>query len=242
MPTTLQELSIDDELRTAIRLLKCGLRELNRMDGANDFYHLPILLLASGLERLMKTVICLHYLAVNGDFPKRNIFPEGKRGHNLIYLLDMVTKDCFSDEYLTKIPVAKQEIEFLRSNKQLRRIVKILSEFGQSARYYNLNVVLGEEDPGPSPDDDWKKLELEIFKEDPNWDQTIQDSSQSEGIHERINRKLTIHCERLARSLSRLFTIGGLGNEAKRISSHTHDFLFLTDEQFGMRDYEAIRI
>ncbi len=242
MATALQELSIDDELLTAIRLLKCGLRELNRMDGANDFYHLPILLLASGLERLMKTVICCHHLEINGVFPKRDIFPKGKFGHDLIYLLDIITKDCFSDEYLAKIPVAKQDIKFLRNNRQFRGIVKILSDFGQSARYYNLNVVLGEEDPGPSPEGEWKRLETEIFKEDPNWDQTIQDSSQSEGIHDRINRKLTIHCERLARSLSRLFTIGGLGNEAKRISPHTRDFRSLTDEQLGMKDYGAIRI
>jgi len=242
MLTTLQKLSIGEELFTAIRLLKCGLCELNRMDGANDFFHLPIQLLASGFERLMKTVICCHHLAVKGEFPKRQIFPKGKRGHDLIYLLDVITKQCFSDEYLSRIPAARQDINFLRNNKQLRRIVQILSEFGQSARYYNLNVVLGEEDPGPSPDDQWQELEMEILKEDPNWAQNIQDPNQTDAIHELINRKLTIHCERLARSLSRLFTIGGLGDEAKRISSYTHDFLFLMDEQLGKRDYGTSRI
>ena len=52
-----------------MRLLKTGLRELNRMDGSTDFFHLPILLLASGFERMMKTVICCHYLESTGEFP-----------------------------------------------------------------------------------------------------------------------------------------------------------------------------
>lgn len=222
--------------------MKSGLRELNRIGRANDFFHLPIFLLASGFERFMKTIICCHHFAIKGEFPKRDIFLTGKRGHDLIYLLDIITKKCFSDEYLAKIPAAYQDINFLRNNKQLRRMVQILSDFGQSARYYNLNVVLGEKNPGPSPDEEWQELEMEILKEDPNWTKSIQDPSKSDAIHKKINRKLTIHCERFARSLSRLLTIGGLGNEAKRISSYTHDFLFLTDDQFGKRDYGAISI
>jgi len=242
MATTLQKVMIGEELYTAIRLLKSGLRELNRISGANDFFHLPILLLASGFERLMKTIICCHHFAIKGEFPNRDVFPKGRRGHDLINLLDIITKECFSDEYMAKIPAAQRDINFLRNNKQLRRMVQILSDFGQSARYYNLNVVLGEKNPGRSPDEEWQELEMEILKEDPNWTKSIQDPSKSDAIHKKINRKLTIHCERFARSLSRLLTIGGLGNEAKRISSYTHDFLFLTDDQFGKRDYEAITI
>jgi hypothetical protein len=242
MPTTLQKVMIGEELRTAIRLLKSGLRELNRISGANDFFHFPILLLASGFERFMKVIICCYHFEIKGESPKRNIFPEGKRGHDLIYLLDVITKRCFSDKYMAKIPAAQQDINFLGNNKQLRRIVQILSEFGQSARYYNLNIVLGEKNPGPSPDEEWQELEMEILKESPNWAESIKDPSKIGAIHKEINRKLTIHCEMLARSLSRLFTIGGLGNEAKRISSYTHDFLFLTDDQLGERDYEVISI
>lgn len=242
MSSTLQKVMIGEELYTAIRLLKSGLRELSRISGANDFFHLPILLLASGFERFMKTIICCYQLAVKGEFPKRNIFLPGKQGHNLIYLLDVITKECFSDKYLAKIPAAQQDINFLRNNKQLRRMIQILSDFGQSARYYNLNIVLGGKNPGPSPDEEWQELEMEILKEDSNWIKSIQDPNKSDAIYKKINRKLTIHCERFARSLSRLLTIGGLGNEAKRISSYTHNFLFLTDDQLGKRDYGAISI
>ena len=74
---------MSEELLVAIRLLKCGLRELNKLNSEHDFYHLPIQLLASGFERLMKTVICCHTLETSGEFPDRNIFPKGKK--DMIY-------------------------------------------------------------------------------------------------------------------------------------------------------------
>ena len=139
---------IGEELLTAIRLLKTGLRELNRMTGANDFFHLPILLLASGFERMMKTVICCHHLETTGMYPDRSVFLRGNRGHDLVRLLEHITQQCFSNNYLARIPAAETDINILRNNKKLLNIVRILSDFGQSARYYNLNVVLEETDPG----------------------------------------------------------------------------------------------
>ena len=242
MPTALQNVMIGEELLTAVRLLKVGLRELNRMNAATDFFHLPILLLASGFERMMKTVICYHHLETTGEFPNRDRFPQGRRGHDLVWLLNEITSKCFSDAYVSHIPAARADIEFLRNDAKLRRIVEILSEFGQSARYYNLNVVLGSVDRGPSPDDEWQRLEMEIMHEDSSWTDRIGDPSQSNTIHREINTELTVQCERLARSLSRLFTIGAFGPLAKQISSHTSHFLGLMDNELGLTDYGTIRI
>jgi len=242
MPSTLQKVMIGGELLTAMRLLKIGLRELNRVDGSTDFFHLPILLLASGFERMMKTVICYHHLETVGEFPTRAVFPKGRRGHDLVLLLNQITRDCFSDDYLARIPAAKTDIEFLRNDPKLSAIVQILSDFGQSARYYNLNVVLGEQDPGPSPDDEWQKFEMEVLQEDPSWTSRLGDPKQSDAIYDQINRELTVECEKFARALARLFTIGGLGSQAKQTSPHMHHFLFMTDDQLGKTDYESIHV
>lgn len=242
MPSTLQKVMIGEELLTAMRLLKAGLRELNRMNAATDFFHLPILLLASGFERMMKVVICCHHLESTGEFPKRGLFLNKGRGHDLVWLLDQITKRCFSDEYVSQIPAAKGDIGFLRSDQKLSKIVQILSDFGKSARYYRLNVVLGESDPGPSPDDEWQKLEMEVFQEDPCWATRSVDPKESDAIHRQINQYLTIQCEKLARCLARLFTIGGLGAQAKQMSPHTFHFLGLTDDQLGKIDYEKVHI
>ena len=147
-----------------------------------------------------------------------------------------------SDDYFSRVPAARADIEFLRTDERLIRMVTILSEFAQSARFYNLNVVLGDANPGPSPDDEWQKLEIGVLQDDPAWTERIGDPKHSAEIHAQINKELTIQCEKLARSLSRLFAIGGLGLQAKQISPHTHHFLSLRNDQLGMTDYEKIRI
>ncbi len=225
-----QQIMLSEELRTAVRLIKAGLCEISRIDGANDFFHLPILLLSSGIERFMKVVICCHYLELNKHFPDKSIFPKGKNGHDLVWLLNKITNECFSDNYLKRIPAAQTDVNFLRSNERLTKIVKIISDFGQSARYYNLNVVLGDSNPGLSPDQEWGILETEILQDDPTWKQRIVDPQQSHSVHQKINKELMSRCERLLQSLSRLFTIGGLGEFALQISFHTSTFLCLQDE------------
>lgn len=242
MPTVQQNVMLGEELLTAIRLIKTGLRELNRLDGSTDFFHLPILLLASGFERMMKTIICCYHLETTGDYPNRDVFLKGRRGHDLVHLLSQITNDCFSDAYLATVPAAETDINFLRNDPKLSTILKILSDFGQSARYFNLNVILNEKEPGPSPDQEWQKLELEVLKEDSRYMERIGDPSQRDSIYKQINMVLTIQCEKLARALARLFTIGGLGSKAKQISPHTHHFLFLMDDQLGRTNYELVNI
>ena len=242
MPTTLQKVLVGNELLDSIRLLKGGLRELNHLDGSTDFFHLPILLLSTGFERMMKITICCHYLEINGEFPCRSIFPKGRKGHDLVWLLTYITEKCFSDDYILKVPAAKTDINFLRSDFQLKGIIKILSDFGQAARYYNLNVVLGADQPGPSPDAEWQRLEMYILQQDPEWEKKLSDPSKSSCVHSQVNKELTIHCEKLARALSRLFTIGEIGKQAKQMTPYIQHFLCLTDQQLGKTNYDTIRI
>lgn len=47
------------ETDAVVRLSQAGIEALRRLDGANDFYHLPMQLLAQGFERLLKLTIAL---------------------------------------------------------------------------------------------------------------------------------------------------------------------------------------
>lgn len=72
MPPSLQQkLAIDQELLNAIRLIQAGFGQLQNLDAANDFYHLPLLTLSSGFERFMKVILCLRILEKTGEFPGR---------------------------------------------------------------------------------------------------------------------------------------------------------------------------
>jgi len=92
-PNTSQIIAIDQELLTAVRLIKCGFGQLQQMDGANDFYHLPLLALSSGFERYLKVILCFRHLERTGEFPDSDGLPRGSKGHDLELLLERVRKE-----------------------------------------------------------------------------------------------------------------------------------------------------
>lgn len=233
-PTVKQHIALSREVSTSIKLIRAGLGQLQRIDVANDFYHLPMLTLASGFERLMKTIICLYTFRETGDYPSVKAFPPGRRGHDLIWLLDKITKECFDQEYL-EIPVACKDVEYLRSDA-LRKLIEILSSFGQTARYYDLDIVLGKSPATPSPDQMWAQVEMAVLKEADDWVQRLK-SAKLDEVYMRITTKFVIQLEMFTRALTRLFTIGGLGDEAKRHTATIAPFLYLRDEELGTRVY-----
>lgn len=237
--TVEQHVALGEEVRTSVELIKAGLGHLQRMGAANDFYHLPMLLLASGFERLMKTIICLHTLRETGEYPSPSdpILGGGSKGHDLARLLDKITTDCFNPAYVESVPAARKDIEYLRRDPRLRKLVEMLSNFGQAARYHDLNVVLGRPSDIASPEREWKKLELDVLKGDSEWQDELADPAKWDMLYKMIASNLVARLERFARALSRLFTLGGLGHEAKRHTGTIAPFLFLRDEDLGKQTY-----
>jgi len=89
---------------------------------------------------------------VTGEYPSRSVFAAGKKGHDLMRLLKAATQRCYTPGDLARVSTAQDDLHYLCNDAKLRRMVRILSDFGLAARYYNLNVVLNEANPGPSPD------------------------------------------------------------------------------------------
>ena len=130
-----------NEVETSIKLLKMGMGELQKLSGGNDFYHAPILLLSSGYERLIKCLLCLALIKENGEFIEDPFQTSGKKGHNLDYLLERLLWICEEKKYSSKFPAAKTDIDYLNT-EELRKIIKLLSDFAQGGRYYNLDLSL----------------------------------------------------------------------------------------------------
>lgn len=63
-PSVIQNVALNQELLNAVRLIRSGFGQLQNLDGGNDFYHLPLLKLASGFERFMKVILCLRALEI----------------------------------------------------------------------------------------------------------------------------------------------------------------------------------
>jgi len=234
--TLQQRFALEEEVRTSIKLIEAGLGQLQRITGANDFYHLPMLTLANGFERLMKAIICLHAFRETGKFPDRSAFPSGVKGHDLTRLLNEITGKCFDKKYIEGRKAASYDIDYLCNNPQLTELVRVLSDFGQSARYHNLNIVLGVETATLSPKDQWEQVENMVLKEDDDYAHQWL-SSDLNVLYSKITVRLVSRLERLARALVRLFTIGDLGQEAAQYTGVIEPFLFLSDEKLGKRKY-----
>ncbi len=235
-PNINQKLAIDQELMTAVRLIQAGLGQLQKLDGANDFYHLPLLTLSSGFERFMKVILCFRALEKTGEFPRAKDIPSGREGHNLEELLKKIRQECFLEQYVN-VPIAKEDLSYLESD-ELLSFLSVLSKFGQAARYYHLDVVLGKQPKTDAPDREWESLEAAIAVKRPDLMKEIEENPASDKIHQEIAVEVVARFERFARALARLFGIGGIGKEAGRYVGYVSKFLFLRDGSLGKNEYD----
>jgi hypothetical protein len=229
-----QWFSLDEEILTSVRLVQLGIKELQGIGFENDFYHLPLLLLSSGFERLMKCMICLKYLDKNGKFPSTEEIRNYR--HNLINIKNKIVSECISKKRAYETPALKNDYDFLVNDRDLEKLVEILSDFGQNARYHNLNVIGGEVNPKTDFKARIDEYEIELLKrkakeDNEDFGDILENKIDEyyEIIYEIIIKKL----QRFARALVRQFTLGDLGKEAKRYTGLIKPFLYLMDEDLG---------
>ena len=229
-----QWISLDEEIHTSIKLLQLGIKELQEISHENDFYHLPLLLLSSGFERLMKCMICLKYLDENGKFPTSEKIRSF--GHDLVNLKDKIISDCTSKETAYERPATNQDYEFLSGDKDLDKFIRILSDFGQNARYHNLNVVGGKSNPMSDIKARVEEFELQLImrkyeKNSNNLKKLLTDVEKADEYYKEIYDIIINKLHRFARALVRKFTLGDLGKEARTYDRLIKPFLNLKDEE-----------
>ena len=235
--TVKKKICLLEEVYTSTRLIIIGLRELHNIGGGNDFYHLPFQLLSSGFERLMKCMICYKYLNDEGRFPS---FPELKgksSGHDLLYLKNKIISFCISASKQSLSTALKSDYEYIATDEGLEQLITVLSEFGKSARYYNLDVVVGKKDPSPDVLQTWSSYEFDLIKDDESMMEELKRGNVKSKVRKKINREIVCKLERFARALARQFTLGDLGDDANTCVAYISKFLFLTDDDLGETNY-----
>ncbi len=225
-------LCLIEELETAKSLIVSGFGELQEIRMGNDFYHLPQLLLAGGFERLMKCYICLVYEARSGEYPSTE-FLRKSLGHDLKKLKGKIIDEYFNTNC---IPLLQSDLEFIKKDILLDKIISVLSELGQKARYYNLDIVTGSKKPPIDPKREWEELEREI--EDPTPYLSLDSMERLErDYYPRVNAKIIAKLERQFRSIAMQFTLGQHGGKLKQFSPILSQFIVLRDAEFGTTDY-----
>ena len=227
-----------EELETSHKLIKAGFGALQEIDMANDFYHLPHLLIASGLERLMKCYISLVYKGQNGSFPDKAFMIS--LGHDLVGLHGAICTNYYGG---TTRQLVQQELPYLPTDHTRLECIRILSLFGRFGRYYNLDVVAGSPHSPIDPKSEWETLEGSVEDATPFL-------SDMEAMHQdyypSVHAKLIAKLERLVRAIALQFTIGDHTDPSGNLSQMStvySDFRNLRDEEFGTSDYrQSVRI
>jgi len=161
------------EVKTALILYGKGMNDLKGLSRGLDnlryqvdsleFILIPMFLLSSSFERLIKCLLCLVLLDERGEFEEKPYKYKERDGHNLVYLLNRLIIVITRKENLSKFSPLSSDIEFLKKDKALKEIVKALSNFGLGARYYNLDMVLKGKSTSESPIKEWDVIEMNIL-------------------------------------------------------------------------------
>jgi len=227
-----QNISLIFEFETAVKLLQKGLGELQRISGANDFYHPLLYCLSNGLERFFKGMLCLGFKEKNGRFPTFKELTNGTNGHDLTWLKEHVEKLCVQIE-------KTDDLEFILQDEIVNEITTILTSYAKKGRYFELDTVLGNEQPF-DPKQEWERLETKILKaEREDYYDLLRKPQNLDMLYALANKKIVAHMEKFLRALSRQFTLGNFSKQAKAFVFQVGPFLDIDDEDLGEIEYNV---
>ncbi|WP_452600246.1 hypothetical protein [Pontimicrobium sp. MEBiC01747] len=239
----LKEIYLNKEFVNSIKLIKLGFGEIQNINLDNDFYHLPLQILSSGIERFLKCYLCYGYYEKNNDFPDFNTLKSfaGSSGHDILELKKEIITNYFFLRHKDDSFLAEDK-SFISDDKFLNELLNLLSEFGKFARYHNLDIVTSKRRPSIDVEKLWDEFETKILKNNSSlfkrfFNIKIQQSNET---YDYINSEIISILERFIRGLSRQFTFVNLGSLAKQNSGWVFDFMKIKDKDLGRTIYKNI--
>ena len=227
--------ALNEEFRTANKLIRLGLGELQNISLSNDFYFLPFQLLSQGLERFMKAYVCLGYCFSKNELPPAKYILS--LGHDLEKLLGEIIKEYYIIHNGEQFKIDKK---FLIENERLKQLLFILSEFGKLARYHNFDVITDNKKIGINPTELWENFENKIAPNTSDRLQKLLNPDSKHEIFDGISRTIVTVFEQFISALTRQFIFGTLGQLGKQLISGTSlfDFGLVYQGKFGVTDYK----
>jgi len=230
-----QKIALLQEAEIAIYSIEAGLASLqkNRPYAPKPYYFAWLLLLATGLERLMKIVICLHEFETVGTFPSRQYLAR-TIGHHLLRLRDEVVRRCFSATYLNG-QFGQEDLDFITMDSLLNQLLSLLDDFARDDRYLFMNGIVDPVIGREWPKHRWEELEKTALSDDIYF-RLLQENALSE-LKTQANVQIKACIERFVRAQTRLFVFGELGDLARSNSITIWEFLRLEDSSLGHKVY-----
>ena len=232
---TYRNVAVVIEIDNAIKFLRNGLSEIQKISAANDFYDPPLIYLSGGLERLFKSMLCLNFKEKNGGLPKSNELWNNRNGHDIIFLKEKIEKICIPIDR----PFAQNDFKIITENTIVNEICSVLSAYGSKARYFNLDAILGEEQ-GFDAKAKWEKIETSVLKEfygENKFYKMLEKPKRLDEIYNKSNELLVSKIELFLRAVTRQFVFGNFSNDSTTYLFQIKSFTDIKDEQIGKTDY-----
>lgn len=225
------------EIDASFHYIKSGLLILKKEKNINYNHHITLQLLASGFERILKILLLLRHKHLNGNFPetegKKNYFSTFGNGHAIEELLEALVKYSDEQESMQENQMVAEGLLFLKSNKQFREFMSIITEFAKYGRYYYIDTVVRADHQGVNP--------FEKFED--FMDSFYTESDQRTYLEEdELAITKAIGCiEKGAAAIARFFT-HGLGEMGKAFYSDFAGYLLLKDVNLGEMHYAEKKV
>jgi hypothetical protein len=211
-------MALQDELRNSVQLIQIGLDSYGNIIESNNFYQAPFFILSIGLERFLKSYICY------GHYEKLNAFPTVKEFKSYSHKLDKMLKIILDNYFSTNCAALEKDQKFIKTHKHLRKILELLTGFAVGARYYNFDIIAGDEKTNTKDiEQDWAILESKIISES---QYNLNSPEKFTEVKAHVVEYITKTLYKFLRALARQFTLGKLGALARKHSGIIHPFLF----------------
>ena len=224
-----QMITLQQEFDLSFKLLRRGLGELQKIDYANDFYFMPLLLLSQGIERFLKSYIIAYKIEKEED----QLFEKKLKTHDLTELLKLVKENYY---HIGNREVDIQDEQYLSGSAHLERVLNILSDFGKNGRYYNINYLI---DPKSiSPILEWEKLERDLSSlTEKEWFKP-KDIEELNKYYKKVTNEVVIIIEKFLSILSRQHIFGNESNVFRGVTMPNFAFFeCMYDGDYGKTDY-----
>jgi hypothetical protein len=228
-----QRMYLIQELDVAMVTIEAGLTAIQASRPYRPRHSVFLLLLATGIERLMKIVLHVHALETTGAFLTES-YMKKHYGHDLVKLCEGVIANCFTQAHLAR-PVARDDLDFIRHDAIFQPMLTLLADFAKTDRYVYLSGISDPEVTTDWPGRRWEQLERATMP--PGEYMRLVIAGQEHAAKQHANRALVACLERFVRAVARLFVTGVLGDQARQVSPAVSHYVMLNDEDLGTKMY-----
>ena len=132
--------AIGEEIEASFNFIKEGIRVLDNQNSAISSNHIPLQLLASGFERLVKILLLLKEKHLTGEYPqiegKKNYFGQFNYGHGIKKMVNSLILYSENVELMNKIPMVIEDLDYLKNDTHFNTFLEIITDFSIFQRYY----------------------------------------------------------------------------------------------------------